>query len=164
MSLKVCKLISGVNEARYLFQHGSSECNCGLNENVCNSLQKSNHAACWCKCKELNDWSSCINYYIWNPSMCDCECNKACKIDEYLDIKNCSRKKQLLYKLALMREDEILNTTATSLNDTIAICENNGLTHTISLVIISKSSLFQLVAITIIKDTGKKRMQSIILI
>ena len=26
----------------------------------------------------------------------DCECNKACKIDEYLDIKNCSCKKLLL--------------------------------------------------------------------
>ena len=25
--------------------------------------------------------------------MCDFQCNKACKIDEYLDIKNCSCKK-----------------------------------------------------------------------
>ena len=27
---------------------------------------------------------------MWNPSRWDCECNKACKIDEHLDIENCS--------------------------------------------------------------------------
>ena len=27
---------------------------------------------------------------MWNPSTCDCECNKASKITKYLDIKNCS--------------------------------------------------------------------------
>ena len=31
--------------------------------------------------------------------MCDCEYNKACKIDEYLDIKNCSCEKRLIGKL-----------------------------------------------------------------
>ena len=25
---------------------------------------------------------------MWNPSTCDCECNKSCKVDEYLDIQN----------------------------------------------------------------------------
>ena len=25
--------------------------------------------------------------YLWNSSTCDFECNNACKIDEYLDIK-----------------------------------------------------------------------------
>ena len=28
-----------------------------------------------------------------NLSMCDCECSKASKIDEYLDMENCSCKK-----------------------------------------------------------------------
>ena len=31
---------------------------------------------------------------MWNPSPCDCDCKKPCKIDEYLDIKNCSSKKR----------------------------------------------------------------------
>ena len=34
--------------------------------------------------------SSCKDDYIWNPRTCDCESNKACKIYEYLDTKNCS--------------------------------------------------------------------------
>ena len=31
--------------------------------------------------------------------MCDCECNKVCKIDKYLDIKNYSCEKRLIDKL-----------------------------------------------------------------
>ena len=54
----------------------------------------------------------CSNY------MCDCECSKACnKTDEYLDTKNFSCKKCLVGKLVLEREDEILNTIETLLND-----------------------------------------------
>ena len=32
-----------------------------------------------------NDWSSYKNDFIGNPSTCDCHCDKACKIDTYLD-------------------------------------------------------------------------------
>ena len=44
-----------------------------------------------CECKELNDWISCKDGYMWNRSTCDCQINKVCKIDEYLDIKNFSQ-------------------------------------------------------------------------
>ena len=54
---------------------------------------------------------------MWNPRKCDCECNKACKIDEYLDIKNCSCKKHLIGKLVLACDDEILNKTETSFDN-----------------------------------------------
>ena len=68
--------------------------------------------------------------------MCDCECNKACKIDEYLDIKNFSCRKCLFHKLALECEDEILNTTETLLNyKKVVYAKSNYLIHTISLVI-----------------------------
>ena len=46
----------------------------------------------------------------------DCECNNPCKIDKYLDIKNCSCKKRLFGRLGLTCEDEIY-TTETSLDD-----------------------------------------------
>ena len=48
--------------------------------------------------------------------MCNCECNKAFKIDKYLDITNCSCEKGLFGKLGLACEDEILNTNETLLN------------------------------------------------
>ena len=31
---------------------------------------------------------------IWNPSNCECECDKSCNISEYLDYKNCKCKKK----------------------------------------------------------------------
>ena len=47
---------------------------------------------------------------MWNPSMQDHECNKVCKTEKYLDIKNCSCKKRLFLKLVKACEDEVLNT------------------------------------------------------
>ena len=47
---------------------------------------------------------------MWNPSTCDFECNKACKIGEYLDIKNCSCEKRLFDEIIIAYEDKILNT------------------------------------------------------
>ena len=46
---------------------------------------------------------------MWSSSTCDCECDKKCKIDKYLDTKDCSYKKRLPVKLLLEYEDEILN-------------------------------------------------------
>ena len=67
--------------------------------------------------------------------MCDCEYNKACKINEYLDIKNCSRKKRLFGKLVLACEDKMLNTTESSFDDKkVTFLKNNCLIYTISLV------------------------------
>ena len=76
------------------------------------------------------------NIICWILSKCDCKCNKNCKIDEYLDIKNCSCEKRLFGKLALACENEKLITTETSLNDRKVACEKSDcLIHTISLVI-----------------------------
>ena len=80
---------------------------------------------------------SCKNHYMWNPSKCGSEFNKACKIDEYLDIKNCSCKRHLNDKLVWGCKDETLNTTETLLKDEKVACsESNCLIHTISFVII----------------------------
>ena len=69
---------------------------------------------------------------MWKPSTCNCKCNKPKKIDEYLDIKNCSREKLLISKLVLECEDEILNRTETSLDDKKVTCaKNNCRIHTV---------------------------------
>ena len=72
-----------------------------------------------------------------NSCICDCECDKACKIDEYLDIKNCSCEKYLIGKFVLGWEDETLNKTKTSPDNKNLTCKKNSrLIDTISLVII----------------------------
>ena len=50
---------------------------------------------------------------MWNPSTCDCKCDKACKIGEYLNLKNCSLENRLFVKVVQTCEDEILNTAKT---------------------------------------------------
>ena len=35
--------------------------------------------------KNSNNWNSCGKNYMWNPSTCDCEYDKTCRIGEYLD-------------------------------------------------------------------------------
>ena len=42
-----------------------------------------------CKCKELIDKGVCDKGYAWNPSNCECECDKSCDFGEYLDYENC---------------------------------------------------------------------------
>ena len=37
--------------------------------------------------------------FIWNPSNCECECDKLCNIGEYLDYKNCKCRKRIIDKL-----------------------------------------------------------------
>ena len=37
--------------------------------------------------------------FIWNPSNCECECNKSCDTGEYLDHKNCKCRKKIFGKL-----------------------------------------------------------------
>ena len=51
-------------EVVFQVQYELWECKCGLNESVCNSLQRWNHNECRSDCKELNGWGSCIDDYI----------------------------------------------------------------------------------------------------
>ena len=53
-----------------------------------------------CKeCKELTDKGICDKGFIWNPSKCECECDKSCDVGEYLDHENCKCGKKLVDKL-----------------------------------------------------------------
>ena len=45
------------------------------------------------------DKSRCDDEFIWNPSICKCECDKSCDIRQYLDYENCKYKKELIDKL-----------------------------------------------------------------
>ena len=52
-----------------------------------------------CECKELIDKGVCDKGSIWNPSNCECECDKSCDVDECLDYGNCKCRKKLVEKL-----------------------------------------------------------------
>ena len=41
----------------------------------------------------------CTKGFIWNPSNCECECDKLCDVGEYLDSKSCKCRKRLNNKL-----------------------------------------------------------------
>ena len=45
------------------------------------------------------DKGACDKGYAWNPSNCECECDKSCDIGEYLDYENCKCRKRLVDKL-----------------------------------------------------------------
>ena len=35
------------------------------------------------------DKDGCDTGFIWNPSVCECECDKSCDAREYLNYENC---------------------------------------------------------------------------
>ena len=45
------------------------------------------------------DKGICDKGFIWNPSNCECKCDKSCDIGEYLDYENCKCRKKLVDKL-----------------------------------------------------------------
>lgn len=78
--------MSKVNKTSFLVRHKSCECKRRLNENLYNTRQKQNHD------KFLYP-SFLKDDYMWSSSACDDECDKACGIGGYLDVKKCSWKK-----------------------------------------------------------------------
>ena len=45
------------------------------------------------------DKGACDKEFIWNPSNCECECDKWCDIGEYLDYENRKCRKKLIDEL-----------------------------------------------------------------
>ena len=45
------------------------------------------------------DKGICHKEFTWNPSNCECECDKSYDIGEYLDYANCKSRKRLIDKL-----------------------------------------------------------------
>ena len=51
----------------------------------CNHKQRWNNDKCRFKCKELINKGVSDKGYAWNPSNCECQCDKSCNVGEYLD-------------------------------------------------------------------------------
>ena len=95
MNVKVFRLISVTNEARCLILKW--ECKCRWDESI-----RDDHA--------------------WNPSTCDCGCNKVFVIDDYLNTKKFSCKKHTFGQLVLACNNEVLNAAQTSHDDKKVAC------------------------------------------
>ena len=91
--------MSKTNETRHIKWHETCKCECRLDASVCNNKQRWDDDKCWCEYKELIDKCVCDIGYIWNPSNCECECDKSCDVAEYLDYENCKCRKRLVDRL-----------------------------------------------------------------
>ena len=92
-------VISRTNEARCLKWHEACKWKCRLDESVCNNKQRRNEDKCRRECKELVGKGIYDKVFNWNPSSCECECDKSCDVGEYFDYKNFKCRKRLVDKL-----------------------------------------------------------------
>ena len=83
--------MSKANETRHIKWHETCKCKC--------RLECRNDDKCRCEGKELIDKGVCNEGFIWNPSNCECECDKSCDVGDYLGYKNCKCRKKLADKL-----------------------------------------------------------------
>ena len=63
--------------------------------------------------------------FIWNPSNCECKCEKSCDIGQYLDLKNCKCRKKLISQLVEKCVEDINGNEMSyngTLNDYEKIC------------------------------------------
>ena len=86
-----------LNETRNVLWHESCKCICKFNSSVCNNKQICNDDTCRCDCNEhFASIINCAKGFMWNPSICECQCDKWCKSSQYLDYKNCVCKNKLI--------------------------------------------------------------------
>ena len=93
--IKVFNLRSRTNETKHIEWHETCKCKCRLYASVCYNKQRWNND----KRKELIGKGICDKRFIWNPSTCECECDKSFDVGEYLDYANSKCKKRLIDKL-----------------------------------------------------------------
>ena len=96
LNVKVFNLMTLTNETRHIKWHETCKCICRLDKIICNSKQRWNEDKCRRECKELIDKGVCDKGFIFNPSICECECDNSCGISEYLDYSNCKCRKILV--------------------------------------------------------------------
>ena len=70
----------------------------------------------------------CDKGFIWNPNNCECECDKACDVGEYLNFENCKCRKKLADKLV----DECSETVEEVKLAKITLAENENMYKCVS--------------------------------
>ena len=76
INVKIFNLMLRTNKARHTECHETFKCKCRLDASVFNNKQRWGEDKCRSKCKELINKGMCDKGFIWNPSNCECECDK----------------------------------------------------------------------------------------
>ena len=100
LNVEVFNLMTLTNETKHIKWHETCKCICRLDGIICNSMQRWNKDKYRRECKELIDKGVCDKGFMWNPSNCECECDKSCDIGEYLNYSSCKCRKKLIDSLA----------------------------------------------------------------
>ena len=97
VNMQVYNFLMRLNETRNVLLHESCKCICKLNSSVCNNKQIWNDDTCKCDCNEdFAGVMNCTKGFTWNPGTCEFQCDKCCKLEQYLDHKNCICKNKLV--------------------------------------------------------------------
>ena len=80
LNVKVSNLMSRTNETRHVKWHELCKFVCRLDAIVFHNKQRWNDDKYRCEYKELADKGVCDKGYAWNPSNCECECDKLCML------------------------------------------------------------------------------------
>ena len=100
LNVKVFNLMSRTNETRHIEWHETCKCEFKFGANICDNKQHWNKDKSRCECKELIDKKGvCDKGFIGNPSNCECGCDKACDVGEYLHYENFKCRKKLVAPL-----------------------------------------------------------------
>ena len=100
LNVKVLNLMSRTNETRHIKWQKTCRCICRLDAIVSSNKKRWNNDKCRCESKELIHKGVCDKGCAWNPSNCECECDKSCDVGEYLEYENSKCRKRLVDKLA----------------------------------------------------------------
>ena len=96
INVRVLGLMSKTNETRHIKWHEMCKCKCRRDASFFNNKQRWNNDKCKYEYKELIEKGVCDKRFFWNPSNCECECDKSCDVGEYLDYENCKCRKRLV--------------------------------------------------------------------
>ena len=66
----------------------------------------------------------CHKGFTWNPCNCNCESNKSCDVEEYLDYKNCKCRNKLVDKLIKECSENIDGNENGTLKDYKNVCNS----------------------------------------
>ena len=121
INMQVYNFLMRLNETRDVLWHESCKCVCKLKSSVCNNKQIWNSDTRRCDFNE--DFAGIISWakgYMWNPSTCECQCDKWCKQGQYLDHKNCVCKNKLIGRVTEECTSVINETMINNNKDNIA--------------------------------------------